>query len=424
MRYALVLGLGVSGRSAAERLLRQGHAVIGVDDKVGADSLKDLISKGMKRVVNDEEIDWSQIFLMVVSPGISPKHRLYQNAIAHGVEVTGEAELSLRGLKQPIVAITGTNGKTTVTLLVEHILNVSGVKAKALGNVGTPLSAYESDPDEVLVVELSSFQLETLSTLSFDAAVLLNITPDHLDRYASMEDYAKSKCHLQSLVKPQAPFFVCSQVVETFGSCLKSGYQLCERESIESFLPLKYRELGKHEWDNAAAAWALCKQFGISQKQFCQGLESFQKPHHRIEFAGSIDGVLFYDDSKGTNIDAVIQAVNAMKGPVILIAGGVDKGASYLLWKEIFQGKVKRIVALGQAAPKIYEELNPYFEMEIVDSLSCAVETAHSHAVRGDHILLSPGCSSYDMFRDYVHRGEEFQRKVQHLRETVEESKP
>ncbi len=184
MRYALVLGLGVSGRSAAERLLRQGHAVIGVDDKVGADSLKDLISKGMKRVVNDEEIDWSQIFLMVVSPGISPKHRLYQNAIAHGVEVTGEAELSLRGLKQPIVAITGTNGKTTVTLLVEHILNVSGVKAKALGNVGTPLSAYESDPDEVLVVELSSFQLETLSTLSFDAAVLLNITPDHLDRYA------------------------------------------------------------------------------------------------------------------------------------------------------------------------------------------------------------------------------------------------
>lgn len=414
MQSALVLGLGVSGRAAAERLLREGYAVIGVDDQIGEDPIKDLISKGMKR---GDEIDWPSISLLVVSPGISPKHRIVQSAIDHGVEIIGEAELGLRQIKQPVVAVTGTNGKTTVTFLVEHILNASGVKAKALGNVGTPLSTYQADPDEVLVVELSSFQLETLSTPVIDAAVLLNITPDHLDRYASMEEYAKTKCRLQSLVKPQAPFFVSHQVVERFGNCLKPGYQVYERESVESFLPLKYRELGKHEWENAAAAWALCKRFGVLPEQFCQGLESFQKPHHRIEFVAEIGGVLFYDDSKGTNIDAVIQAVNAMKGPVILIAGGVDKGASYLLWKEVFQGKVKRIVALGQAAPKMNAELNPFFEVDMADSLSSAVEIAQASAVKGDRILLSPGCSSYDMFRDYAHRGEEFQRKVRELRD-------
>ncbi len=419
MQCALVLGLGLSGKAAVELLFAQGYHVIGADDKADAEQLRDLISRGMQLLFNPEEISWSSIKLCVVSPGISPNHSLYQAALAHGIEILGEAELSFRNLDQPAIAITGTNGKTTVTLLVEYILNSSGIKAKALGNVGNPLSIYvlKPDPGAVIVVELSSYQLETMSTAVFDAAAILNITPDHLDRYGSMEDYAKAKCQLQHLLKPGSPFFVSQQVVDRYVHLLKSGYFIyTQSESIEEILTQEYRELGEHDIENAMAAWALCKPFKVTAEQFLNGLRMFKKPHHRIEFVASIDGVHFFDDSKGTNIDAVIRAVQTMKGPVILIAGGVDKGASYLPWKESFCGKVKRIVAIGQAAPKIFRELSPFFEIEIVDSLSAAVEASFSHAGTGDHVLLSPGCSSFDMFRDYAHRGEEFQRTVFSLR--------
>jgi len=419
MQRALVLGLGVSGRAAVELLLAQGYHVIGADDKAGPEQFNDLISRGMLLQSDPEAIEWAQINLFIVSPGISPMHPLYQAALLHQIEIVGEAELSFRNLSQPAVAITGTNGKTTVTLLVEHILNASGVKAKALGNVGSPLSVYALNPDpgSVIVAELSSYQLETMTTPVFDAAAILNITPDHLDRYSSMEEYAKAKCRLQDLLKPGYPFFVSKQVACQFAHLLKPGYIVYKQsESVEEILPLEYRELGEHDIENAMAAWALCKPFKITVQQFRKGISTFTKPHHRIEFVATIDGVHFFDDSKGTNIDAVIRAVQTMKGPVILIAGGVDKGASYLAWKEVFSGKVKRIIAIGQAAPKIFQELNPFFEMEIVDSLSAAVKTSAVHAVKGDHVLLSPGCSSFDMFRDYAHRGEEFQRTVLSLR--------
>ncbi|MBS0649774.1 MAG: UDP-N-acetylmuramoyl-L-alanine--D-glutamate ligase [Verrucomicrobia bacterium] len=419
MQRALVLGLGVSGKAAVELLLAQGYQVSGADDKAGPEQLKDLISRGMYLQSNLEAIDWSQINLFVVSPGISPQHPLYRAALLHQIEIIGEAELSFRNLSQPAVAITGTNGKTTVTLLVEHILNASGVKAKALGNVGSPLSVYALNPDPgcVIVAELSSYQLETMTTPVFDAAVILNITPDHLDRYSSMEEYARAKCRLQNLLKPSSPFFVSKQVACQFAPLLKPGHIVyTQSESVEEILPPEYRELGEHDIENAMAAWVLCKPFKITAEQFRNGLNTFTKPHHRIEFVATIDGVHFFDDSKGTNIDAVIRAVQTMKGPVILIAGGVDKGSSYLAWKEVFRGKVKRIIAIGQAAPKIFQELNPFFEMEIVDSLSAAVKASAGHAVKGDHVLLSPGCSSFDMFRDYAHRGEEFQRTVLSLR--------
>ena len=184
------------------------------------------------------------------------------------------------------------------------------------------------------------------------------------------------------------------------------------REKIEFILPLRYREMGRHDKENVLAAWAMCRPFSVSNEEFCDALETFQKPHHRIEFICEIEGVSYFDDSKGTNIDAVIKAVEGMKGPVILIAGGVDKGASYLLWKEQFLGKVKQIIAIGAAAPKIYRELHPYFNIKIVDSIHAAVETAADIARKGDCVLLSPGCSSYDMFCNYIHRGQEFQRCV------------
>lgn len=378
--HALVIGLGISGKAAVSLLELQGYSVTGFDDRL-----------------SNLEIAWDGIDLVVVSPGVEPSHKLYQEALARQIPLIGEAELALSHLqgKQRMLGVTGTNGKTTVTLLLEHVLTMSGYPAKALGNVGIPLSAYALDPhqDEILVVELSSYQLETMVTPVFDGAVLLNITPDHLDRYGNMHAYALAKWRLQHLLKPSAPFFVERQVMEQF--------------------PLGTGVI--REMDNVAAAWALAQVIGVKKEQFFAAVKSFKKPPHRIEWVRELNGVTFFDDSKGTNVDAVICAVASMKGPTILIVGGVDKGGSYLPWKSAFTGKVKRMLAIGEAAPKIIGELGNDFIVEHVDSLEDAIKKAHKHAVFGDCVLLSPGCSSYDMFRDYAHRGEVFQQTVMEI---------
>jgi len=416
----LVIGLGKSGRAAYDLLLQEGDLVIGTDDN--ADLLKKLDIQ-VDLHPNIEEFD-----RVILSPGVPPTHPLYLKALELKKEIIGEAELALSRLHQPCIAITGTNGKTTVTLLTEHILKSSGLKARALGNVGTPLTSYQGDSQEIMVVELSSFQLELMKTPVVDVGIILNITPDHLDRYTTMEDYAKVKCRLQNVMKSGGAFWVHQSVVQEYGALLKPNYQtygvdaestcwtdriaLMEGEKIETILPIRYRDLGSHESENILAAWILCKKFGVGSAAFLAALETFKKPAHRVEFVATLDGVDYFNDSKGTNIDATIKAVEAMTKNVILIAGGVDKGSSYEPWKRIFTGKVKRVFALGQAAAKIAQELRPEFEVEIVATLQEAVECARNLAKEGETVLLSPGCSSYDMFKDYVHRGEEFKKFV------------
>jgi UDP-N-acetylmuramoylalanine--D-glutamate ligase len=404
--------------------------VTGVDAKeVSLDSLK---ASGLK-VRAPSQLSAADFDLVVVSPGVPQTDALYQEALEKGIEVVGEAELALRSCRQKCVAITGTNGKTTVTLLVHHVLKSCGIKARALGNIGEPLSKYflNRDEDEVLVIELSSYQLETMKTPAFDAAVILNITPDHLDRYASMEAYAAAKWRLADCLKKGAPLYVHEQVLQTASPRQEvKSYGCSERaelstdrlvvregERVEYILPLRYRQAGVHESENALAGWALCKVLGVSPDAFCKALETFSKPPHRIEFVKEINGVFYFDDSKGTNIDAVIRAVEAMPSSVILIAGGVDKGASYLLWKERLQEKVRCIIAIGQAAPKIERELAVFYDIRRADSLEEAVKEASSIALPGECVLLSPGCASYDMFRDYAHRGEEFKRYINTLEE-------
>jgi UDP-N-acetylmuramoylalanine--D-glutamate ligase len=435
-KVTVVLGMGVSGTAAAEFLLGQGASVLGIDRDPAANDIeiRRLQALGLSMQHESCPIEWEGVLRLVVSPGISPKHPIYRGALEHGVPVIGEAELALPFFTKPLLGITGTNGKTTVTLLATHVLQCCGIRAKALGNVGTPLCSELISPgdEEVYVVELSSFQLETMRTPVFDAGVILNITPDHLDRYADMQEYAGAKCRLQHLMKKGAPFFVQKQAAFDYrgvfggsdlltfgvgeGADLWTGKsEIVFREKVEAILPNHYREMGRHESENALAVWALCRSFSVSGEQFCRTLATFQKPRHRIEFVRELDGVFWYDDSKGTNIDAVIQAVGAMKGPVVLIAGGVDKGASYLPWKEAFAGRVRQIIVIGEAAPKMTRELSPWFNIAGADSLAEAVKIAASLAKRGDSVLLSPGCSSYDMFRDYAHRGEEFQHQVQTL---------
>lgn len=436
----LIIGMGVSGRASAKLLLSRGVEVIGVDANAevlaSLEEIRLLESKGVFVFSDKEPIDISSFDEVIISPGIPSNHPMVEQAKRCNVPVLGEAELAFRQLRDHrAVAITGTNGKTTVTLLVEHILKSSGYKARALGNIGSALSEFlqQLEPGEIIVAELSSYQLETMTARVFDAAVLLNITPDHLDRYESMDHYAAAKCKLQSCLKPSAPFYVFSEAAKEFGHLLTDhfntfgedlssyfwtdGHVVKEAESVEFFFPEGYRPVGKHDNMNALAAWTLCKALGVTKEQFCLGLATFKKPSHRIEFVKCIEGVVYYDDSKGTNIDAVVQAVGSMKGPVLLIAGGVDKGSSYLAWKEPFQNKVKELFVLGQAAEKIRQELGPFFKVTNVSSLSQAVDMAAKCATSGDTVLLSPGCSSFDMFRDYAHRGEEFQKCVNKLEE-------
>ena len=406
MVRALVIGLGISGKAACALLQKKGYQVTGADAKPSG-----IFLEGVEIVSETEDLPFSRFDLVVPSPGVSFEHPYYRKAKELGIPLLGEAQLALLELSQPMAAITGTNGKTTVTSLVAHILCSSGRKARALGNIGDPLAEYalHPDPQEILVVELSSYQLETMKGEFFDAAALLNITPDHLDRYKTMQKYAEAKWRLQHCLKKNKKLFVYHTVMEEYGDLNEIG---------------KIEEYGKQasiDEENTRAAFLLAREFGISDKEFFGGLETFKKPSHRIEYLGTIHGVRYYDDSKGTNIDAVLRAVGSMKGSVWLIAGGVDKGASYAVWKEVFAGKVKKIFAIGQAKQKIARETKEFCIVEEMETLEEAVKKAVREAVLDSeglgNVLLSPGCSSFDMFRDYEHRGQEFQRFVNQLSE-------
>lgn len=437
-KMILVIGMGLSGRSAAQFLCEKGAKVLGVDRNPQTLSqlpeLQELQKKGLQLQHEQDPVDFNVIESVILSPGIPSTHPLVQKALQQNIEVMGEIELGCRHLKQSILGITGTNGKTTVTLLVAHVLNHCGFTAKALGNVGKPFTQEIShlSPEEIVVLELSSFQLETLHQMVFDAALLLNITPDHLDRYQDMQAYAAAKCHLQACLKNGSPFIIENNTLQTYGKLLTKanvlayGYEpdlpvYTDLKSIyhnqkKAFdLPSEFCGRRSHDVENIMGAYALCASKGVSGSQFKEALQAFRKPAHRIEFVLEHKGVHYYDDSKGTNIDAVIRAVQSLKGPIILIAGGVDKNAPYVPWLKEFGGKVKQIFAIGQAAAKMQSELGTEIPVEILKDLEQAVIRAAAIAKKGDFVLLSPGCSSYDMFKDYAHRGEVFQQAVQSL---------
>lgn len=444
----LVIGLGISGRSAAQLLLKKGAEVVGTDRNQELleknSDIATLRSQGLKTILEGSTVNIEEFSLVVVSPGVPQTHPLYVKAKQAKIEVIGEVELACRFLIQKCVGITGTNGKTTVTLLVSHVLNHAQKPAKALGNVGIPLAAQiaseEDLGEQILVIELSSYQLETLHAPVLDAAVILNITPDHLDRYSSMQEYAKAKFLIQNCLKPTACLYLEESVKNDFGVLAQHpnvttyGYAvtndfviessaLRQKEQILLTFPSHLQGKRSHDAENATAAYLLCRQFGVTAKQFLEAFATFKKPPHRVEFVACIKGVSYYDDSKGTNIDAVIKAVRSLPGKIVLIAGGVDKGASYAPWIAAFEERVSRICVIGQAAEKIQRELSPAISVETYKNLHEAVVGAAQKARPGDSVLLSPGCSSYDMFRDYKHRGEEFQRLVSNLKGEQNEDK-
>ena len=387
MKNVLIIGIGKSSQGAAKFLESQGSQVTCVD-RYPRDG-----------VLSDETTFEPFAFdLVVLSPGIPLSHPCCVEAVKRGIEVIGEAELAFRFLKQPCVGITGTNGKTTVTDLVTHVLNVSGKKARALGNIGESLCAYllHPDPEEIIVAELSSFQLETMSTPVFDAAAIINITPDHLDRYVSFEEYGLAKCRLQACVKGQ--LYVGSRIDDMFMRRLKPEMVFSKEENTE-------------------IAYALCRTYEIDFKQFSSALKTFVRREHRVEFVKKIDGIAFYNDSKGTNVDAVIYAIKQFDSGVNLIVGGQDKNSSFDKWIQPFEGKVKRIFAIGSAREKIFSSLNHNFSIERVADLKEAIYLAFQEANKGEVVLLSPGCASFDQFHNFDDRGKQFKKWVLALEE-------
>jgi len=399
MKEVLVLGLGISGRSAAKWLLMQGYLVIGAD--LSFEALKNepeillLLEKGLKLVSDQSFVNVSSLSFVILSPGIPSSHPLALKAAEARIEVVGEVEFALRQLKNQCIGITGTNGKTTTTLLTAHILRFAGLKARALGNVGCSLSSYlfEAQSDEILVLELSSFQLEKIESPSLEAAVVLNIKPDHLDRYPSFEDYRAAKMRIGEILEPGGKLFVSREIKEHF-------------PNAEIF-----DENGEAP-QNEQAVQKLSKLFGVSAAMFLKGLKTFQRPPHRLEWVAEKNGRVYYNDSKATNVDSVMHAVRSLEGPLILLVGGRDKGASYTPWIECFRGKVKMVVAFGESALKIEAELASFFPFVKVATMEDAIQCARLCQVDGASVLLSPGCSSYDQFRNFEHRGEEFKRLV------------
>ncbi|OGN63905.1 MAG: UDP-N-acetylmuramoylalanine--D-glutamate ligase [Chlamydiae bacterium RIFCSPHIGHO2_12_FULL_49_9] len=412
----LVLGFGVSGKAVVSYLLAQGERPTVLDKRAAELQSDPLAQKGVKLFPDRADFSLEGFDHLILSPGVPLIHPIVERAALQGIETIGEIEFAFRHIKNRCVGVTGTNGKTTTALLTTHVLNSAGIKACSLGNIGESLTSYleREDREEILVVELSSFQLDTMRSECLEAAVLLNITPDHLDRYASMREYAISKLSIEKRVFEGGKCFISEKIRDEYSSLLVGDkWDFFDREEIESVAPISpigYIQKGIPEKENVQAAFKLSSHFGVAKGVFLKGLETFRKPSHRIEWVGEAKGVSYYDDSKATNIDSVMHALKLFQGPLLLIVGGVDKGASYKPWIEVFKGKVKKIFAYGEAASKMEEELSSHFPFKKVKAFQDAFESAFLEAKEKETVLLSPGCSSFDQFKSYAHRGDEFKR--------------
>ncbi len=414
-QHVFILGLGVSGKAVLRYFQKQGANITIHDDKT--QPIPDVLS-----------FDFKSFDLFVPSPGIARSHPVYQKALEAEIEITGEAELGLRALHDRLcIGVTGSNGKTSTVKLIEHVLNFSGQPAKSLGNIGDSLLDYAQKKESgIVIAELSSYQIETMHSKLLDFGLILNISPNHLDRYASYEEYAKAKCHLEKCLKKNGTVFVHHQVAAQFGSYFATLPILYDRhyftdkrvvkkgENVVYFLPEDYKKRGMHEAENVLAAWALTEALNVKPEIFAEALKTFSKPAHRIEFVAQIKGVSYFNDSKSTSTDATVKAVEAMEGPVILIVGGKDKNIGFAPLKQ-FKGKIRKILAIGSNKEKIHEELKEEFSVEKLSSLKEAVCLSSELAQAGDSVLLSPASSSLDEYRDYAHRGEEYKHFVHHL---------
>lgn len=442
-KHILVVGLARSGVAAAEFLAARGARVTVNDAKPEAE-LKDaesLRAKGIEVVggAHPREL-FEQSDLIVVSPGVPLALEPFQLAQAAGVPIIGEIELAARFLRGRLVGITGSNGKTTTTTLVGELLKDAGLPTQVGGNIGTPLiSLVETSTDEsVAVVELSSFQLEAVEQLHVNVALLLNITPDHLDRYDSMEDYAAAKANIfcnqttddvavlnadndwamREGEKTAARRICFSRLRELDEGIFLRGDAVIERNAAGERVLLTRADIplpGDHNVENVMAALAAGLACGASPDSMRQTVRNFKGVEHRLEFVAEINGVRFYNDSKATNVDAAIKCLEAFAGGVIVILGGKDKGGDYAPLAPLVRERCEHVLLIGAAADKIGAALEGTKPLHRAATMPEAVKLGLELGQPGNVVLLAPACASFDMFDNYEHRGKVFKEAVQSL---------
>ncbi|MEY2564865.1 MAG: UDP-N-acetylmuramoylalanine--D-glutamate ligase [Verrucomicrobiota bacterium] len=434
-KKAAVLGAGLSGTAAALLLRHEGAEVTVLDSAEEKALLKSTIENLRAHGVEVRgglaaEKDSAPYDLVVLSPGIDPISPLAKHFLSRKIETMGELELGFRSANAPLIAITGTNGKTTTTELLAQMLNACGQRTVACGNIGKPLCevALKQRDLDVLTVEVSSFQLETISTFRPAVSVWLNFAPDHLDRYRSVADYRAAKLRIfenqtaddvavlnagEALPKTAARAVTFSAYTDQADFRLEGGSIVYQNSAVLRMADTKLR--GSHNIENLMATLAVGLARGLSFKQMVPPLCAYEPRPHRCEFVRIVGDVTYINDSKATNLDAVEKGLLAQNKPVILIAGGKDKGFTFETLRPLVSERVRAAVLMGEMAGRIAEDWKDAVPCEMANSLADAVDRAHAIAKPGEVVLFSPGTSSFDMFKSYADRGDQFRALVHAL---------
>ena len=447
-KKVLVVGLGKSGRAAALFLRRRG-AQVTVSDVRSADQLAQQIPSLLEAgIIVEAGGHGMHTFhsqdLIVVSPGVPLNTPELVQASNLGLPIIGELELATHFLKGKILAVTGSNGKTTTTTLLGEILAAGGLQTLVGGNIGVPVIELIDDSTDASwsVLEVSSFQLETTQHFHPAISVILNITPDHLDRHGSFENYAAAKerifaaqsaedslvlnadntpCEEAAARSTARIYWFSIEHAVPQGAWLQQGavvYRAAENAATEYVMPLSGIPLkGAHNIENVLAAVCAARLAGVSAESIRSSVESFQAVEHRLEYVATRHGVAFYNDSKATNVDATAKAIAAFSGGIHLILGGKDKGSPYTVLGELLRERVSAVYTIGAAAGKIESELRGVVSLYSCETLEKAVAAAFAAARSGEVVLLAPACASFDQFESYEHRGRVFKQLVKELRD-------
>ncbi len=443
-KQVAVIGLGRSGYAAARLLSVHGAHVAVLDDKT-PEKLATWIEKAkelahVKLMLGGiDPVTVANADLVVVSPGVPAKHPALETAREKGVAVIGEMELAFGYCPAPVAAITGTNGKTTTTTLTTAMIQAGGKKAIACGNIGKAFAetVFELSSEDWAVLEVSSFQLETIEEFRPQVAAVLNVTPDHLDRHQGMQDYVQTKGRifenqkpedgallnasdkytpiLSSMVKGQLYFFGFPGAKEI----QKPGcYAIGDKIELLGRPLIAMSELkipGPHNVENACAAALTASLCGASDDAIVKTLREFTGVEHRLEAAGEINGIRFVNDSKGTNVDSVLKALESFEKPIVLILGGRDKAGDFTRLASLVKEKVTRIVAFGECKQKIVQQLSQAATVVEAGTLEETVNGAYAACGKGGVVLFSPGCASFDMFQNYEDRGRQFKAVIKKM---------
>jgi UDP-N-acetylmuramoylalanine--D-glutamate ligase len=436
----VVVGLGKTGLSCARYLRRQNIPFVAVDTRAEPPGIAEFRREFPE--VRTECGDLQQETLasahtLVMSPGVDLRTPAVSRAIARGVNVTGDIDMFAKAVNAPLVAITGSNAKSTVVTLVGAMAKEAGLRTAVAGNIGTPvLDLLNEEPCEIYVLELSSFQLETTCNLNAAVATVLNMSPDHMDRYDSMQAYHRAKHRIfqgcrhvvvnrdDALTRPLLPatvnvssFGLGPEDSRDFGVIEQNGKQYLAHDRQPLMAVSELKIAGRHNVANALAALALGHAVGLAWEPMLAALRKFTGLPHRCQWVATVGGVPWYNDSKGTNVGASVAAITGLgtNGKVVLLAGGVGKGQKFSELAPVMQRFGKLAILFGEDADKISVVLSGVVPVQRADSLQAAVDQARAGAGPGDLVLLSPACASFDMFDNYEHRGQVFMDAVRAL---------